>query len=124
MAADLQTCTLIRDFLSTKHNSSSTPGRPLLESRLRTYLFWKRGLMSTDEGSSKKQASSSHTNTGDGASGGGDMSEAMKKKDADRAAAYAKRRRVRGGAPSASSSSRATSVAPSMELDPDDLADL
>lgn len=125
MAADHQTCGLIREFLSTKHMDASAPGRHLLETRLRTYLYWKQLLMDADSsGPSKKSAAGS----GDSAPAkDSQFSEGLKKKDAQRDAARNNRRRVRGGAPTPSVASRGVQEAgeaPVLDLDPDGLAEL
>ncbi|KAF8310984.1 hypothetical protein DL93DRAFT_2061523 [Clavulina sp. PMI_390] len=105
MAADQQTCTLIKDLLASPRQHADAPGRELLENRLRLYLFWKKRLVDVDDSrkpgtqtQSQVKASSRPDNRGDG-----QMSEALKKKDAGRAFANQNRRRVRGGAPASSS---------------------
>lgn len=125
MASDQRTCALLREFLSTKHIHPSTPGRHMLETRLQTYLFWKNGLLSTEQNPSKSEAPGGRPPTE------GQVSEALKKKDASRNAAYMKRRRVRGGAPTGTgdradntSATRESSVARALEVDSEDLADL
>ncbi|KAF9512918.1 hypothetical protein BS47DRAFT_1461767 [Hydnum rufescens UP504] len=119
MAADHQTCGLIREFLSTRHMNPSAPGRPLLEMRLRTYLYWKQGLMNADASGSSKNRDPPPTRDSQ-------LSEGLKKKDARREAAQNNRRRVRGGAPAPSvrkNGIQEGGEAPALDLDPDGLAE-
>lgn len=122
MAADHQTCGLIREFLSTRHVNPSAPGRHLLETRLRTYLYWKQGLMNTDSlGSSKKSATLGGKDPAPAKDS--QLSEGLKQKDARREAARNNRRRVRGGAPASSVLSN-DGKGGELDLDPDGLAEL
>lgn len=115
MAADQQTCTLIKDLLSHHHVNHSSPGRALLESRLRLYLFWKKRLLDADAPKGGDAPQSSVTaNTPQ-------ISEALRRKDAGRSFANRNRRRVRGGAPAISKSS---GLADTVLIDADGLADL
>lgn len=127
MAADQQTCTLIKDLLSSDRSDPHSPGRELLEGRLRLYLLWKKRLIEPDD--SKYDVSNrASTSKLSAPLGEGQISEALKKKDAGRAFASQNRRRVRGGAPNGPGSSRAvgesTSIGGAEAADPDDLTGL
>ncbi|KAG8694657.1 hypothetical protein FRC09_009707 [Ceratobasidium sp. 395] len=87
MVSDNRSATLIREYLTSMHTHPDSPGRAMLENRLKGYIFWKRELSE-----SKPDAKASETNTN-----ANPVSEAMKKKDAARAEMAGRRRRVRGG---------------------------
>ncbi|KAG8988315.1 hypothetical protein FRB90_002833 [Tulasnella sp. 427] len=76
------------------HQYPDSPGQPLLERRLRSYLWWKSMLSRSDErpgGNINAGVSANRSNQDDG------LSEALRRKDQQRAAAKQARRRVRGG---------------------------
>ncbi|KAG8927958.1 hypothetical protein FRC01_006670 [Tulasnella sp. 417] len=94
MVNDHRTATLIQEFLSSMHHNPDSPGRPLLERRLRSYLWWKSMLSKTDEKRSddgNPAIPARRSNQDDG------LSEALRRKDQQKAAAKQARRRVRGG---------------------------
>lgn len=94
MVNDHRTATLIQEFLASMHHNPDSPGLPLLERRLKSYLWWKSMLSKSDEkpsGNGNSAIPSNRSNQDDG------LSEALKRKDQQRAAAKQARRRVRGG---------------------------
>lgn len=119
MAADQQTCTLIKDLLSSPRSDSQAPGRELLENRLRLYLYWKRRLVDSNELGRGSQTSKTTLQTTSS-----EISEALRKKDAGRAFTSKNRRRVRGGAPGESSSRSAQKSADSSGFGADTLAEM
>lgn len=99
MAADQQTCTIIKDLLSSERADPKSPGRELLEGRLRGYLLWKKRLIESESATSR----TSNLKSSAPAQAEGQMSEALKRKDAGKVFAAQNRRRVRGGGPAGSS---------------------
>ncbi|KAG8990563.1 hypothetical protein FRB90_001720 [Tulasnella sp. 427] len=94
MVNDHRTAAIIQEFLGSMHQYPDSPGQPLLERRLRSYLWWKSMLSRSDErpsGSINAGVSANRSNQDDG------LSEALRRKDEQRAAAKQARRRVRGG---------------------------
>ncbi|KIO31852.1 hypothetical protein M407DRAFT_217107 [Tulasnella calospora MUT 4182] len=94
MVNDHRTATLIQEFLASMHQNPDSPGRPVLERRLRSYLWWKSMLSKSDErpsGNGNPTVPANRSNQDDG------ISEALRRKDHQRAAAKQARRRVRGG---------------------------
>ncbi|KAG8893575.1 hypothetical protein FRC00_010334 [Tulasnella sp. 408] len=94
MVNDHRTATLIQEFLASMHHNPDSPGQPLLERRLKSYLWWKSMLSKSDEkpsGNRNSAIPSNRSNQDDG------LSEALKRKDQQRADAKQARRRVRGG---------------------------
>ncbi|QRV78347.1 DNA excision repair protein ERCC-4 [Ceratobasidium sp. AG-Ba] len=89
MVSDNRSATLVREYLSTMHTHPDAPGRAMLESRLKGYVYWKREL--ADSKSNAKQPEQSASTSAN------PVSEAMRKKDAKRAEIAGRRRRVRGG---------------------------
>lgn len=75
------------------HVDPSSPGRTVLERRLRSYLFWKSALFKMDKTSSRHPGGKGKEKEQDA----NPMSQALKMKDQQRAAAKQARRRVRGG---------------------------
>ncbi|KAI1787127.1 hypothetical protein LXA43DRAFT_1064555 [Ganoderma leucocontextum] len=96
MAASLHTCTLIKDFLGALDSDAprGARGRPMMEDKLRLYLWWKGKL--SERKAEGKGPIALPKGTGEVDRG---VSEALKKKDRDRQERQAKRRRVRGGGP-------------------------
>ncbi|KAI0819608.1 hypothetical protein BC628DRAFT_1401839 [Trametes gibbosa] len=108
MASSLQTCILIKDFLSTMKADAphGSQGRRMMEDKLRLYLWWKgklserradgKGPIALPQGKDKPA-----TAPGVSRQVNDDVSEALKRKDRGRQERAMNRRRVRGGAPAA-----------------------
>jgi hypothetical protein len=92
MVSDNRSATLIREYLTSMDKNSDSPGRTMLMSRLKGYVYWKRELSENDR-PSKSTSTSTNTNTNES----NPISEAMRKKDAARVEIASRRRRVRGG---------------------------
>lgn len=122
MATDPQTCTLIKDLLSSPHTDPEAPGRELLETRLRLYLYWKKRLVESDDSVRPKQPSKSQPT--DTQNSNTQISDALKKKDAGRAFANKNRRRVRGGASGVTASQRSAKHEDAESLETDTLAEM
>ncbi|KAG9001898.1 hypothetical protein FRB94_004430 [Tulasnella sp. JGI-2019a] len=93
MVGETRTATILQEFLSSMHRNSASPGRTILERRLRSYLFWKGELFKMDKKSSQLPGSKGKEKEQDA----NPVSEALRMKDQQRAAAKQARRRVRGG---------------------------
>ncbi|KAG8686724.1 hypothetical protein FRC08_012350 [Ceratobasidium sp. 394] len=100
MVSDNRSATLIREYLSNMHTHPDTPGRAMLENRLKGYIYWKRELAE-----SKSNPKQPETNTSSNP-----VSEAIKKKDAARAEMAGRRRRVRGGGTTGATAGRSIKV--------------
>lgn len=116
MTATSRTATTISEYLSTLDPDEplGVQGRPMMEKKLRRYLWWKAKL---DEYKGKtKRSGNANFRLNHKAKGADDgMSEAMKKKDKERIERTASRRRVRGAAPaSIATSSRAGTEVPTV----------
>lgn len=94
MVNDQRTATLIKEFLASMDQNPDSPGRPLLERRLRGYLWWKSMLSDTDVRPSRNVNATVSVNASNQDDG---LSEALRRKDQQRAATKQARRRVRGG---------------------------
>ncbi|KAG8881170.1 hypothetical protein FRB98_004521 [Tulasnella sp. 332] len=93
MVGDSRTAMILQDFLPSMHINASSPGRTILERRLKSYLFWKSALFKMDKTSLQYPGSKGKEKEQDA----NPMSEALRMKDQQRAAARQARRRVRGG---------------------------
>ncbi|KAG8842037.1 hypothetical protein FRC20_004668, partial [Serendipita sp. 405] len=100
MCSSDRTCNQIREFLSSMDPTakSGSKGRKFMESRLRSYLFWKGKL--GQEGKRRDGGDSSNNGPNSaGTSAETGTSEALKRKDARMKERQGSRRRVRGGPP-------------------------
>lgn len=116
MTATSRTAATISEYLSTLDLDEplGTQGTPMMEKKLRRYLWWKAKL---DEykGNTKKSGNTDFRLNKKAKKVDDDLSEAMKKKDKERIERAASRRRVRGAAPaSVASSSRAGTEVPAV----------
>ncbi|KAH9846206.1 hypothetical protein C2E23DRAFT_853988 [Lenzites betulinus] len=133
MASSLQTCTIIKDFLSTLKADAprGSQGRRMMEDKLRLYLWWKgklserradgKGPIALPQGKDK-----SATAPGASRQANDDVSEALKRKDRERQDRAMNRRRVRGGAPVAAAPStrdRTESGEVEIKKEADEIAD-
>lgn len=102
MCSSERTCSMIREFLSVMDGTSppGQKGRKFMESKLRSYLYWKGRLAkrSKEPRPTDKSSVQSSTSTKSGLADSG-ISEALKRKDARNKDRTANRRRVRGGTP-------------------------
>lgn len=97
MCSSDRTCGFLREYLATM-DTSAPPGkkaRKLLQSRLKSYLFWKGKL--SDQPKAAINISTSSIVPEDTVSN--DVSEALKRKDALRKERQGSRRRLRGAPP-------------------------
>ncbi|KAG8808342.1 hypothetical protein FRC19_005957 [Serendipita sp. 401] len=108
MCSSDRTCNQIREFLSSMDPTAKpgSKGRKFMESRLRSYLFWKGKL--GQEGKRRDEGDSSNNGPNSaGTSAESGMSEALKRKDARMKERQGSRRRVRGGPPGSAGASSA-----------------
>ncbi|KAI0794969.1 hypothetical protein C8Q75DRAFT_748299 [Abortiporus biennis] len=111
MTSSLRTSQSLNEFLSSMNSDSppGTEGRKMMESKLRTYFWWKSRLGerkqenkpqgSTHGGPNQNQNQRNNPTSSE-------LGEALKKKDREKQARAASRRRTRGGGPPNAGASR------------------
>ncbi|KAG1731335.1 uncharacterized protein EDB91DRAFT_1154579 [Suillus paluster] len=122
MTSSPRSSTLVNGFLSEMNDTApkGSRGRPMMERKLRRYLYWKGGNARQTH---PRQQPPPHFSAPQ-PQPSGEISEALKRKDKTRQERSANRRRVRGGAPASVAPSKPATVDPKVQArdEADDIA--
>ncbi|KAG0694267.1 hypothetical protein DFH29DRAFT_330248 [Suillus ampliporus] len=125
MTSSPRSSTLVNEFLSEMDGTApkGSRGRPMMERKLRRYLYWK-GENARQKQPRQQPPQFSAPQPRPALQPDGEISEALKRKDKTRQERSANRRRVRGGAPATVAPSKQATVDPKVQArdEADDIA--